>query len=205
MEYAFPGSPALLDLDLDGFTDTIYIGDMGGNMWRVRMCTAADDNSCNTANWTVSRLFQPTGALVGRPIYTMPAAAKDASGEPVGLLGNGRPRGHHDGGDDGQLLRRQGKHRFHGHPDGSGSAEHLHGGPGLQRPGEVRLDHRHAGRGREGACRAHGLRRGGLLHELHPARRGPIPARRPADRCSTASPTTRAGGPSTAAAPRSGA
>ena len=80
MEYAFPGSPALLDLDLDGFTDTIYIGDMGGSMWRVRMCTAADDNSCNTANWTASRLFQPTGALAGRPIYTMPAAAKDAGG-----------------------------------------------------------------------------------------------------------------------------
>ena len=81
MEYSFPGSPALLDIDLDGFTDTIYIGDMGGSMWRVRMCTAADDNSCNTANWTASRLFQPTGSLVGRPIYTMPAAAKDASGE----------------------------------------------------------------------------------------------------------------------------
>jgi hypothetical protein len=81
MEYSFPGSPALLDMDLDGFTDTIYIGDMGGSMWRVRMCTAADDNTCNSANWSVSRLFQPTGALVGRPIYTMPAAAKDASGE----------------------------------------------------------------------------------------------------------------------------
>jgi Tfp pilus tip-associated adhesin PilY1 len=81
MEYSFPGSPALLDLDLDGLTDTIYMGDMGGSMWRIRMCTAADDNSCNTANWTVSRLFQPTGALAGRPIYTMPAAAKDASGE----------------------------------------------------------------------------------------------------------------------------
>jgi hypothetical protein len=81
MEYAFPGSAALLDLDLDGFVDTAYIGDLGGNMWRIRMCTAADGISCNATNWTVSRLFQPTGALVGRPIYTMPAVAKDASGE----------------------------------------------------------------------------------------------------------------------------
>ncbi len=81
MEYAFPGSPALLDLDLDGFIETAYIGDLGGNMWRIRMCTATDGNSCNTANWTVSRLFQPTGDLVGRPIYTLPAVAKDATGE----------------------------------------------------------------------------------------------------------------------------
>ena len=89
----------------------------------------------------------------------------------VGLLGNGGPRGHHHGGGDGQLLRRQGKQQLHGHPDGCGSAEHLHGRPGLQRPGEVRLGHRHAGRGREGSRRAHGLRRGGLLHELHSAHR----------------------------------
>jgi type IV pilus assembly protein PilY1 len=81
MEYAFPGSAAMLDLDLDGFVDTAYIGDLGGNMWRFRFCTASDSEACTQANWTASRLFAAGGAPYGQPVYTLPAAAKDANGD----------------------------------------------------------------------------------------------------------------------------
>lgn len=34
MEYSMPSDPLLLDVDDDGFVDQIYIGDMGGQLWR---------------------------------------------------------------------------------------------------------------------------------------------------------------------------
>ncbi len=34
MQYSIPSDPAVLDADGDGFTDQIYIGDMGGQVWR---------------------------------------------------------------------------------------------------------------------------------------------------------------------------
>jgi type IV pilus assembly protein PilY1 len=80
MIYPFPGSAAMLDLDLDGFVDTVYMGDTGGNMWRFRFCKASDGPSCTQANWTASRLFAAGGAPYGQPIYTQPAVAKDATG-----------------------------------------------------------------------------------------------------------------------------
>ena len=34
MLYAIPSSPAVFDLDFDGFADVIYVGDLGGNVWK---------------------------------------------------------------------------------------------------------------------------------------------------------------------------
>jgi Tfp pilus tip-associated adhesin PilY1 len=34
MRYAIPSTPAVLDLDGDGFADVIYVGDLGGNVWK---------------------------------------------------------------------------------------------------------------------------------------------------------------------------
>ncbi len=34
MLYAIPASPAVFDLDFDGFADVIYVGDLGGNVWK---------------------------------------------------------------------------------------------------------------------------------------------------------------------------
>ncbi|MGI9644724.1 MAG: pilus assembly protein, partial [Ilumatobacteraceae bacterium] len=34
MVYALPSSPAVLDLDQDGFADVVYIGDLGGQLWK---------------------------------------------------------------------------------------------------------------------------------------------------------------------------
>ncbi len=78
MDYAMPAPPAMVDTDLDGFVDTAYIGDLGGNIWRFKFCTAADGISCGTGDWTASRLFERSGGAGA--IYSAPAVAKDPKG-----------------------------------------------------------------------------------------------------------------------------
>jgi type IV pilus assembly protein PilY1 len=81
MEYAFPAPPALLDSDRDGFIDRAYIGDLGGNMWRLKFCTPSDGVTCNQTNgWTVNKLFNGSdSASSARPIYNIAAIAKDGA------------------------------------------------------------------------------------------------------------------------------
>jgi Tfp pilus tip-associated adhesin PilY1 len=76
MQYSFPGPSAVVDTDNDGFIDTAYIGDLGGNMWRFKFCTRAE-GSCT---WGGGRFFASTTSSTTRPIYTMPAAAIDGAG-----------------------------------------------------------------------------------------------------------------------------
>jgi type IV pilus assembly protein PilY1 len=76
MTYVVPASPAIVDTDNDGFIDTAYVGDLGGNMWRFKFCTQADTSSCNSGNWSGGLLFQ---ASSGHPIYTAAAVARDSS------------------------------------------------------------------------------------------------------------------------------
>lgn len=76
MTYGVPASPAVVDTDNDGFIDTAYVGDLGGNMWRFKFCTQAAGSGCNTTNWSGGLLFQAASA---RPIYTTATAARDSS------------------------------------------------------------------------------------------------------------------------------
>lgn len=78
MTYGMPGTPTTVDLDNDGFTDLVYMGDLGGNMWRFRFCTAVEGASCNTSNWSVSRLFQRDAGAGA--VYDAPSVTKDADG-----------------------------------------------------------------------------------------------------------------------------
>jgi len=74
MNYPVPASPAIVDKDNDGFVDTAYVGDLGGNVWRFKFCTKADIISgCGTGNWSGGLLYDASGS--GRPIYTAPTAA----------------------------------------------------------------------------------------------------------------------------------
>ena len=50
MNYAIPSDIAFVDRDLNGLTDKMYFGDLGGNIWR------ADVSDPSTSNWTVTRL-----------------------------------------------------------------------------------------------------------------------------------------------------
>lgn len=76
MSSALPGSAAMVDTDNDGYIDRVYIGDLGGTMWRFKFCSYYSGSSCNTANWTGGRLFSGTAGAV----YSIPSVAKDAKG-----------------------------------------------------------------------------------------------------------------------------
>ena len=80
MNYSLPASPAIADIDNDGFIDTAYIGDLGGSMWRFKFCAVGDADTCNPSNWSGARLFEASSGVI-RPIFTMPSVVKD-------LLGN---------------------------------------------------------------------------------------------------------------------
>ena len=78
MKYSIPATPAVVDTDQDGFIDTVYVGDLGGNMWRFNFCRAADmlapptqPNSCGisgqTVNWTGGRMYR---SATVQPIFT---------------------------------------------------------------------------------------------------------------------------------------
>jgi type IV pilus assembly protein PilY1 len=62
---SIPSTVSVLDSDGDGFHDRLYVGDMGGNLWR------ADMVGTDTSDWKLTRL-----AILGRH-------AADASGKPT--------------------------------------------------------------------------------------------------------------------------
>jgi Tfp pilus tip-associated adhesin PilY1 len=80
MKYSFPATFTKADIDADGFIDTAYIGDMGGNMWRLKLCKKTDGTSCVTGSWILSRLYDASGETAVRPIYTKPVLSKDMYG-----------------------------------------------------------------------------------------------------------------------------
>jgi type IV pilus assembly protein PilY1 len=86
MTYSLPGSPAIVDTDNDGFVDTAYIGDLGGNIWRFNFCTGADGNGCGTSNWSGGKLFQSSTAM---PIFTTPSAGRGSGSELWVFWGSG--------------------------------------------------------------------------------------------------------------------
>jgi Tfp pilus tip-associated adhesin PilY1 len=80
MVYSVPAQPAEVDTDNDGFIDTVYVGDMGGNMWRFKFCLSSEMPSCGTSNWSGGRLYDSSSSGSIRPVYTSAAVAKDGSG-----------------------------------------------------------------------------------------------------------------------------
>jgi type IV pilus assembly protein PilY1 len=48
LRYAFASSPAVFDLDFDGFADVVYIGDLGGNLWKWVITAPGQDPIHNT-------------------------------------------------------------------------------------------------------------------------------------------------------------
>ncbi|MFO0689731.1 MAG: PilC/PilY family type IV pilus protein [Myxococcota bacterium] len=83
MLYSIASSPGVLDYDQDGFADLIYIGDLGGNIWKwvVRKRGKANPTSSELyqANWSFRKFFtdDPTRAASGvhtRSFFYAPSA-----------------------------------------------------------------------------------------------------------------------------------
>lgn len=79
MDYSIPAPPAIVDTDNDGFIDTAYVGDLGGNMWRFRFCNRNHDTTCGAGSWTGGRFFASSTGTI-RPIYSGAVITKDSSG-----------------------------------------------------------------------------------------------------------------------------
>jgi len=86
MDYALVGQAAMLDYDNDGFIDTVYIADKGGNVWRFKFCLKSEE-TCTQADWSGDLLFNATGNV--RPIFTKPAVSRDTLGNVWVYFGTG--------------------------------------------------------------------------------------------------------------------
>ncbi|MCX8030336.1 MAG: PilC/PilY family type IV pilus protein [Thermodesulfovibrionales bacterium] len=79
MDYSIPAPPAAIDTDNDGFVDRVYVGNLGGDIWRFNFCTKNSPSSCNISNWSGSIFYDAASGEI-RPIYTSVSAAKDTAG-----------------------------------------------------------------------------------------------------------------------------
>ncbi|MBN2653794.1 MAG: hypothetical protein JXR79_01585 [Nitrospirae bacterium] len=78
MDFSMPSQAAAFDKDGDGFMDIIYIGDLGGNVWKVNMCGKNSPATCAASDWTISTLFAASSGVI-RPIYNKPVIARDSA------------------------------------------------------------------------------------------------------------------------------
>lgn len=59
MTYAIPSTPSVLDLDFDGFSDVVYIGDLGGQLWKwdIKALGANTVGDPQIDNWSAGTIF----------------------------------------------------------------------------------------------------------------------------------------------------
>jgi type IV pilus assembly protein PilY1 len=86
MKYAMPSTPAVIDLDSDGFADVVYMGDLGGQMFKWYIKPVGEDRVNDGSglrtqpNWPFRRIFtapMQTLATVDyhKNIFTPPAVS----------------------------------------------------------------------------------------------------------------------------------
>jgi len=93
MDYSVTGNPLALDLNNDGYIDRLYIGDVGGQLWKFDLSATATRSGGSTGlvtNWTGKRFFKasadPNPPADGeyypsQPIYGTPNAAIATDGK----------------------------------------------------------------------------------------------------------------------------
>lgn len=65
LQYGFASAPAVFDLDFDGYADVVYIGDLGGNIWKWVVSAVGDDpinnssgdHSLGQPDWPLRKFF----------------------------------------------------------------------------------------------------------------------------------------------------
>jgi type IV pilus assembly protein PilY1 len=90
MHYALAADPSVFDLDFDGFADVVYIGDLGGNVWKWVIGAVGEDpingsGSTSQPAWPFGRFFSaPVHVQSGTNYY------KSFFHSPAATLKNGR-------------------------------------------------------------------------------------------------------------------
>lgn len=96
MKYAFASQPAVFDVNFDGYGDVVYIGDLGGNLWKWVISPVGDDpinnsltdNSLGQPDWPFELFFRaehsngaspPTSTTHFQSFFFPPTAAKKGS------------------------------------------------------------------------------------------------------------------------------
>jgi hypothetical protein len=102
--YAIPSTPAVLDLDADGYADVVYVGDLGGNLWKWVIKPTGEDRVNDGSSvrtqpaWKFHKFFEaPPTKISGTPRYWknifQPPAAAYVNGKLWLAFGTGRARG----------------------------------------------------------------------------------------------------------------
>ena len=73
MKYSIPSDIARVDTNGYGYIDRLYVGDMGGQIWRFDIDVRDSNNQNNPANWTGKVIFDASsGSSVKRKIFYPP-------------------------------------------------------------------------------------------------------------------------------------
>ncbi|MFQ5681811.1 MAG: pilus assembly protein [Candidatus Binatia bacterium] len=90
MNFSLAANPTAVDLNHDGFVDRVYIGDVGGQLWKFDVSAAATLSGGLVTNWTGKRLFTAAPSQANPPavgeyypaqaIYAPPTLTLDDSG-----------------------------------------------------------------------------------------------------------------------------
>jgi len=101
MNFSIPAMPTAVDLNGDGYIDRVYLGDVGGQLWKfdVAPTGGATVSSGLVTNWTGKRLFAAASGQANPPaagefyptqaIYVPPNLAYDANGNLWVFFGTG--------------------------------------------------------------------------------------------------------------------
>ncbi|PYN50160.1 MAG: hypothetical protein DMD94_27325, partial [Candidatus Rokuibacteriota bacterium] len=93
MGFSLAANPPAIDFDNNGYTDKVYIGDVGGQLWKFDVSATA------TTSWSGKRLFAADSGQTNPPavgeyypaqaIYGAPAMALDTTGALWAFFGTG--------------------------------------------------------------------------------------------------------------------
>jgi type IV pilus assembly protein PilY1 len=66
MKFSIPSAPAVLDLNFDGFVDVVYVGDLGGQVWKWDISAVGEDTDADTLvdNWPSGVFFRTAPATL---------------------------------------------------------------------------------------------------------------------------------------------
>jgi type IV pilus assembly protein PilY1 len=69
MKFSIPSAPAVIDVNFDGFADVVYVGDLGGQMWKWDISAVGQDGSSpadgTIDNWPAGVFFRTDPVTVG--------------------------------------------------------------------------------------------------------------------------------------------